>query len=70
MKTKQEIENRLYEAKDQLELLKEWQLKAESKYKSDKDWWGEDADDGELRQISSHIGQCLEEIAILKWVLS
>lgn len=70
MRSKEDIEIRLIEAESQLEYLKNWVDKAAKKYQKDKQFWGKEADDGELMAAQDAYGDVLGEIKLLKWILS
>jgi len=70
MRTKDEIEERLSQAVQEYEAVKEWHDKAWDRYRQDKKDWGKDqADYGEVDQSGSELAKITREITILKWCL-
>lgn len=70
MRTIEEIELRLTEAESQLENFKEWVDKATVTYQKDRQFWGKEADDGELLTAQDAYRDARAEVKLLKWVLN
>jgi len=69
MKTEKEILERLEEARLEYVQLQEAHKKAYESYKKERDFWGTNADRGELDYLSDLSTDVYNEIKLLEWVL-
>lgn len=69
MKTEKEILERLEEVRLEYVQLQEAHKKAFKQYQSQRDFWGKDADRGEMDYISDLSTDVYNEIKLLEWVL-
>jgi len=69
MKTEKEILERLEEARLEYLQLQEDHKKAYESYKKERDFWGTNADRGEMDYISDLSTDVYNEIKLLEWVL-
>ena len=70
MRTQEEIEFILLETQKELDYVNAWIDKAYLKHQKDREFWGMDADRGELD--ASHDAQkvLMEKVNVLNWVLN
>ena len=70
MRKKEEIEERLLQAVQEYEHVKEWNKKAWERYREDKKYWGKDqADYGEVDHSGQELAKITREVTVLKWCL-
>lgn len=69
MKTKNKILKRLEEARVEYSQLQEAHNKAYESYKKQRDFWGKDADRGEMDYLSDLSTTVYNEIKLLEWVM-
>ena len=69
MKTEKEILERLEEARLEYVQLQEAHKKAYESYKKERDFWGTNADRGEMDYISDLSTDVYNKIKLLEWVL-
>jgi hypothetical protein len=70
MRTIEEIEERLSQAVQEHESVKEWHDKAWERYREDKKYWGKDqADYGEVDYSGQELAKISREVSVLKWCL-
>jgi len=70
MRTIEEIEERLSQAVQEYESVKEWHDKALQRYTDDKKYWGkEQADYGEVDYSGGELAKITREVSVLKWCL-
>lgn len=70
MKTHQEIEQRLQEVEQESASHLDWLNKARERYYKDRNSWGSDVDDGEVRIATEAYRESIVEILALQWVLN
>ena len=69
MRTEEQIKERLAELNLELEDCKEWVSKAEQRYQKDREWWGAEADNGEMRAAQDALHNATVQYNTLSWVL-
>ena len=70
MRTQEEIEFILLETQKELDYVNEWVDKARLKYQKDREFWGMDADRGELNTSHDVQKVLIEKVNVLNWVLN
>jgi hypothetical protein len=70
MKTKDEIQAKIDDLLLEYNDVKDWHDKAYERYQKDRNFWGKDADRGEVDHASDIMSDCHNKIKILKWVLN
>lgn len=70
MRTVDEIQNRLDMAQSQMEDCQKWHDDACKRYQSDKQFWGKDADRGEMDHSGDELRTIKKEVSLLKWILA
>lgn len=69
MKTEQEIRDRLNQASEELQNVREWHDQAFERYRQNKKDFGE-ADFSEVDQSGNDLSRVSQTVSVLKWVLN
>lgn len=70
MKSKEQIEQRLSEALDELQHLQDWSNKAYIAWTKEYKMWGDQADRADIDQAHEAHQLCHMEVQTLQWVLN
>ena len=69
MRTAEEIREELNSLFEELRYAEDWAEKAHVKYWKDREFWGYDADNGEVMLSQERLAEINNKISTLKWVL-
>ena len=69
MKSKEEIKQEINSLNEELAHAEEWREKAQVKYWKDREFWGYDADNGEVLLSQERVSEIENRINTLKWVI-